>query len=495
MKQVDLLDVLYNKQVYGAKYLNKEVTSLTNDSRSVEPGACFIALVGEHFDGHQAVEEVVSQGVQLVVVEDYQPSYADLNATIVVVPSTFRAQAILANQFYHEPSRQLQVVAVTGTNGKTTTSSMISDLLTHLDHTTGQIGTLHYKVKDRYYPAVNTTPDALTLQSLFNEMVTSGCQDAVIEASSHALALGRLWYTDIDCAIFTNLTREHLDFHKTMDQYANAKSLLFSQLGQSFHQGRPRLGIINMDDSYASIMAQATGADIVTYSLEDSKATAYAFDVEDKLGGSRFKIQFKGDNYSAEIPMRGLYNISNYLAAFLCLTEYYGYSPQEVIQASQSFKGVPGRMESVQMGQDFDIIVDFAHTSDALERVMQELSKSKQGRLIALMGHSGGNRDSGARPGIGDVLFKYADYIVFTADNPRFEKVSKICREMIGDHQEKSYTVIEDRKDAVTHALEAAQAGDIVLLAGKGGEGYQVIGDDKVPYDDVEEVEAYYQSK
>ena len=493
MKQKELIEALYNKKLFDQIDLDQTVTKLVNDSRQVEAGACFIAIKGENFDGHQAIAEVVAQGAKLIIVEQLPANYQTIPANFVLVDSSFRAQAILANIFYREPSRKLKVVAVTGTNGKTTTSSMISDLLTSLDHKTGKIGTLHYKVADTYYPAVNTTPNALHLQALFAEMLERGCQDAVIEASSHALSLGRLWYTDVDCAIFTNLTREHLDFHKTMDNYAYAKSLLFSQLGQAFHQGRPRLAIINKDDPYWEVMAQATAADLVTYSLVDEEATAYASQIQNKETGLAFKLHFNDQVFELELPMRGHYNVSNYLAAFLCLACYYEIDVANILRATKDFKGVSGRMEVLALNKDFDVVVDFAHTSDALERVMQELVSHKQGRLLALMGHSGGNRDSGARPGIGDVLFNYADYIVFTADNPRFEDVTKICHEMIGQHDEKPYTIVEDRKAAVITMLEMAQSGDVLLFAGKGGEGYQIIGDQKIPYDDAEEIMAYYQ--
>lgn len=492
MQQTELLSVLYDADVFNTKYLTLNVSSIVNDTRKVEDDSCFIAIKGENFDGHKAIEEVISKGAKLVVVEDLPSQYEEMAATFVQVKSTFRAQAILANQFYQEPSTKLNVVAVTGTNGKTTTSNMISQLLESLNRRTGVIGTLHYKVGEKYYPAVNTTPNALALQSLFNEMVEADCHDAIIEASSHALALGRLWFTDIDCAIFTNLTREHLDFHLTMDGYANAKSLLFSQLGQRFHNGKPRLAILNKDDDYYKTMAQVTSADIVTYSLESTDATAYAHSISEENGKTHFELDYNNETYAIEIPMRGSYNISNYLAAFLTLSKYYGYKVEDILEATKAFQGVAGRMQVIDEGQDFEVIVDFAHSPDALERVMLELSHNKTAdqKLIALMGHSGGNRDSGMRQPLGDILFKYADEIVFTADNPRFEPVEKIVSEMIGIHHNdhKPYSIIKDRSVAVQHAIDIARPNDIVLFAGKGGEPYQVIGNENIPYDEVQTV-------
>lgn len=485
MEVKELISVLFDTQVFGIDYSTLELSSIVNDTRKVEENSCFIAIKGEQFDGHQALAAVVQAGAKLLIVEELPSNWQEMEAMFVKVTSTYRAQAILANKFYRMPSQQLNLVAVTGTNGKTTTSTMISDLLMTLGRKTGLVGTIHYKVDQTYYPAVNTTPNALELQSLYAEMLSAGCKDAIIEASSHALSLGRIWYSDVDCAIFTNLTREHLDFHKTMEHYANAKSLLFAQLGQQFHDGKPRIAIINLDDPYHDIMMAATAADIVTYSLRDDQATAYATGVTSHRGSTTFDLHYAEQKHLVKIPMLGEYNISNYLAAFLTLTKHFGFEAVDVLKATQEFRGVTGRMQSISEGQKFTAIVDFAHTPDALERVLQELAGRKNKRLIALTGHSGGNRDSGARPEIGDLLFKYADEIIFTADNPRFEGVEKIVSELVQQHTEKPYCVIEKREEAIKYAIAHAQLDDIILFAGKGGEAYQIIGDEYIAYDEV----------
>lgn len=488
MKLLDLIEVLFDKEVVGELNSTIDITSIVNDTRKVKKDSCFIAIRGERFDGHSKLKEVEGKGACVAIVEELPEDYQDYSMIFVKVPSTFRAQAMLANQYYNQPSTRLNLVAVTGTNGKTTTSSMISDLLMILNHKTGLIGTMHYKVDQTFYPAVNTTPNALELQKLYAEMLESGCNDAIIEASSHALALGRLWYSDVDCAIYTNLSREHLDFHKTMEEYAFAKSLLFAQLGQRFYNGKPRLAIINKDDPYHSYMSRVTAAEILTYSIKDTDATIYATDIKSNEGKTFFKLTINNKTYETSIPMPGEYNVLNYLAAFLCLNKYYDYTPEEIINVTKEFKGVTGRMESINQGQNFQAIVDFAHTADALENVLNELKSQPHNRLIVLMGHSGGNRDSGARPGLGNVLFKYADEIVFTADNPRDEDVNKICKEMIGSHNEKPYSIIEDRKEAISAMIQMANEGDILLFAGKGGESYQIIGEDKIPYNEAETV-------
>ncbi|MGO4938668.1 UDP-N-acetylmuramoyl-L-alanyl-D-glutamate--2,6-diaminopimelate ligase [Fundicoccus sp. Sow4_D5] len=485
MEVKELVSVLSDTQVLGKDYSTLELSSIVNDTRKVKENSCFIAIKGEQFDGHQALASVVKEGAKLLIVEDIPDNWQEMDAMIVKVTSTYRAQAILANKFYNMPSQQLNLVAVTGTNGKTTTSTMISDLLMALGRKTGLVGTIHYKVDQTYYPAVNTTPNALELQSLYAEMLSAGCKDAIIEASSHALSLGRIWYSDVDCAIFTNLTREHLDFHKTMEHYAYAKSLLFAQMGQQFHSGKPRIAIINLEDPYHEVMIAATAADIVTYSLSDTKATAYVSDIESQRGTTTFVLHYAGKAHTVKLPMLGEYNISNYLAAFLTMTIYYGFPVEDVLIATSEFRGVTGRMQSIDEGQDFTAIVDFAHTSDALERVLQELSSRKTRKLIALTGHSGGNRDSGARPELGDLLFKYADEIVFTADNPRFEGVDKIVSELVQQHTEKPYIVIEKREEAIEYAITHAGTDDIILFAGKGGEAYQIIKDEYIPYDEV----------
>lgn len=486
MNQMELSLVLKHKRIIGLPPGQARVTALLNDSRKVEPGACFIAIAGHTFDGHTALKEVIARGAGMLVVERLPEGLDVSGVCVLMVPSTFRAQAILANHFFHQPSTQLNVVAVTGTNGKTTTSNIISALLTTLGHKTGLLGTLYYKVDQTYYQAINTTPDAFRLQGLFKEMVDTGCQDAIIEASSHALALGRIWYTDVDCAIFTNISREHLDFHQSMDHYAYAKSLLFAHLGQTFKHGHPKLAILNADDAYCETMAQATGAEVVTYSLHDANATVFADHIVALPQGMAFHLHEDETSYEVILPMFGTYNVANYLAAYLCLRLFYGYSAAAILEATAAFEGVKGRMQLINKGQDFQVIVDFAHSPDALENVMAELAAHKQGRLIALMGHSGGNRDSGMRPDLGDILFKYADHVVLTADNPRHEDVRKICLEMLQDHREKPYNIIEDRQEAIRFVLGLARSRDTLLFAGKGGEPYQVIGDDYVPYDEVE---------
>ncbi|MBF6625760.1 UDP-N-acetylmuramoyl-L-alanyl-D-glutamate--2,6-diaminopimelate ligase [Aerococcaceae bacterium zg-BR9] len=495
MDAVNLMSKLQTAVVYGEPLDNKQIQSLVHDTRQVSANSCFIAIRGERFDGHQAIESVVKAGATVVIAEAFNEAWLALPVSIVVVPSTYRAQAILANAFYQEPSTKLNMVAITGTNGKTTTSTMISEWLMQLQRKTGLLGTLHYKVDKTYYPAVNTTPNALELQRLFNEMVDAGCTDAIIEASSHALQLGRLWYTDVDCAIFTNLTREHLDFHQTMDAYAYAKSLLFAQLGQHFQHGKPKVAIVNADDSYSAIMSQATAAEVVTYSVRDSHATVYASDINVEQNFMTFTLHDRQHTYAITLNMIGEYNVSNYLAAYSCLAYYYQIEPEQIIAAASQFKGVTGRTQMIDCQQPFQVVVDFAHTPDAIENVLSTVAKSKKGKLITLIGHSGGNRDSGARPEIGDIVFRYSDYIVFTADNPRHESVQKICRELIGTHTEKDYVVIEDRIEAIHYALSIAQAGDSLVFAGKGGEPYQVIGDDYVPFNEAEIITTYLTEK
>lgn len=495
MNQIELLKVLRNKKIIGKLPSHQTVVNLVNDHRLVEADSCFVAIQGENFNGHDVVKEVVEAGASIVVLETLPKNIELDRATYVLVDSTIRSQAILANQFFNQPSQRLNLVAVTGTNGKTTTTTMISELLEILGHKTGLIGTLHYKVDQTYQPAINTTPESLKMQSLFKQMLEHDCQDAIIEASSHALALGRVWYTDVDCAIFTNLSREHLDFHKSIENYAYSKSLLFAQLGQSFSKGKAKLAIVNIDDEYAETMIQASSADLATYSLENPSATAYGHSIEVMEQGLRFQLDFQAETYSLELPMLGTYNVANYLAAFLCLSLYYGYQPEEILQATKSFSGVRGRMQVIDEGQDFRVIVDFAHTPDALENVLYNLSKSKQGRLIVMMGHSGGNRDSGMRPELGDILFKYGDFVVLTADNPRHEDVTKICLEILGNHDKKEYKIILDRQEAIEYIIDHAQRDDTIVFAGKGGEPYQVIGDEYVPFDEIEFVTNYIAKK
>ncbi|MGF3066730.1 UDP-N-acetylmuramoyl-L-alanyl-D-glutamate--2,6-diaminopimelate ligase [Facklamia sp. P12945] len=499
MRLNKLISVLINYELLGDLDLNKEIYDLTNDSRKLTENAAFIAIKGERFDGHSVIDQLMKENISLIVAEEFSSKQIEkaLNKkiTLVKVPSTYRAQAILSHQFFGQPSSQLPLVAVTGTNGKTTTTHLISQFLELLNHKTGVIGTLHYKVGERLLPAINTTPEAVSLQKYYKSMVEEGCSDIIIEASSHALSLGRLWYTDVDCAIFTNLTREHLDFHKTMDNYAYAKSLLFAQLGQSFHHQKPRLAIINQDDPYADVMSRATGAVVITYSMKDPQATVYVDELTTEASIQKFKLHYQARTYPVALSMIGAYNVMNYLAAFLCLVVYYGYSAEQIVDLTPRLKGITGRMQVIDKGQDYRVVIDFAHTPDALENVLSELKETSNGKLRVMFGHSGGNRDSAARPDLGDILFKWADHIVFTADNPRNEPIKKIVSEMVRDHQEVPYDLIEDRKKAIHHLVNHAEANDTLLFAGKGGEAYQVIGDDYIPYDEVAIVEEELENK
>ncbi|MCR8969161.1 UDP-N-acetylmuramoyl-L-alanyl-D-glutamate--2,6-diaminopimelate ligase [Facklamia sp. 7083-14-GEN3] len=499
MRLNNLIEVLINYRILGDLNLDKDIKDLTNDNRKLIDGGAFIAIKGERFDGHSVIDQLVKERLSLIVAEDFSSNQVEQalnnNITLVKVPSTYRAQSILAHQFFGQPSSQLPLVAVTGTNGKTTTTHLISQFLELLNHKTGLIGTLHYKIGDRKLPAVNTTPEAVSLQRYYQSMVEEGCTDIIIEASSHALSLGRLWYSDVDCAIFTNLTREHLDFHKTMDNYAYAKSLLFAQLGQSFHHQKPRLAIINQDDPYAEVMSQATGAVVITYSMKNPNATVYVDELTTEGSTQKFKLHFQGETYPVALSMIGAYNVMNYLAAFLCLVVYYGYSAEQIVDLTPKLNGIPGRMQVIDKGQNYRVVIDFAHTPDALENVLNELKETTKGKLRVLFGHSGGNRDSAARPDLGDILFKWADHIVFTADNPRNEPVKKIVSEMVRDHKEISYELIEDRKEAIHYLVNHAEANDTILFAGKGGEAYQVIGDDYLPYDEIAIVEEELENK
>ena len=497
MNQIELFSVLKVAEFIGKEPDQTIVSSIENDHRLIKKDACFIAIKGINFDGHSVLQDAINRGAKILIVEEVPSNIDSKEVVLVKVDSTIRAQALLINHYLDQPSTKMKLVAVTGTNGKTTTSTLISQLLELLNHTTGLIGTIEYKIADKTIEAVNTTPDSLRLQNLFDQMVKADCSDAIIEASSHALQLGRLSYTDVDCAIFTNLTREHLDFHKTMENYAFAKSLLFSQLGQRFNTQGSKLSIINLDEEIADMLMQVTSSEIATYSRLDHRATVYSSDISETDQGMMFNLHYQGNKYAVEIPMLGEYNVSNYLAVFLCLTVYYGYSVQTVLDVTKKLEGVPGRMQLIDEGQDYKIIVDFAHTPDALENVLSSVSANKKNRLISLMGHSGGNRDSGMRPELGDILFAHSDIVVLTADNPRNESVEKICKEMLGTHDEKEYHIIENREKAIQTALDMAQPNDVLVFAGKGIEPYQIIGEDEVhvPYNEIEIIENYLRHK
>ncbi|MBD3106825.1 UDP-N-acetylmuramoyl-L-alanyl-D-glutamate--2,6-diaminopimelate ligase [Bacillus sp. AGMB 02131] len=456
---------------------NPTITSIENDNRLVQPGSLFVCVKGYTVDGHDFAEAAVASGAAAIVAE--KP--LSLSVPVIVVKDTYRAMAMLADKFYEHPTQKLKLIGITGTNGKTTISHLIEKLLSDDNKKTGLIGTMYTKIADKIFETKNTTPDSVTLQKTFHAMAEEGVDAAVMEVSSHALELGRVHGCDYDLAIFTNLTQDHLDFHKTMERYKFAKSLLFSQLGNAYYDDKRKYAIINVDDEAAVDLISYTAAHVVTYGI-DQDADVRATDIEITSSGTTFMLHARGEKLPMKLQLVGKFSVYNVLAAVaagLCLN----LKLPDIIASLEEVKGVSGRFELVNEGQDYTVIVDYAHTPDSLENVMKTVNEFAKGNTFVVVG-CGGDRDKTKRPIMANIACEYATYPIFTSDNPRTEKPEDILKDMEAGVAGKSYTTIIDRKEAIYASIKQAKPGDVIVIAGKGHETYQEIGKQRFDFDD-----------
>lgn len=454
-----------------------EINGIEMDSRRVEQNDLFVCIKGYTVDGHDFANEAVQRGATVIVSE--RPLEITGDALVVVVPDTNKALAILATSFYHHPSSKLSLIGITGTNGKTTTTYLIEQICKRHGQKTGVIGTIQTKIGDEVIPVVNTTPDALTLQRYFAKMVEANVDTAVMEVSSHALALGRVYGTDYKIALYTNLSQDHLDFHESMDDYLRAKTLLFSSLGNDYKQ--PKYAVVNRDDTNWSFIAKSTSRPVITYSMRND-ADVQAKNVRTTISDTSFLLKTPVGTVEVTSKMLGTFNVYNMLAA--TSVALLLHIPLETIkEALESMNGVPGRFERVEAGQDFAVIVDYAHTPDSLENVLQTIQTFAEKKIYTVVG-SGGDRDRTKRPLMAQAALKYSDYAIFTSDNPRTEDPYAILQDMTDDLTEHHYEVIENRKEAIKRAVSLAERGDVILIAGKGHETYQEINGVRYDFDD-----------
>jgi UDP-N-acetylmuramoyl-L-alanyl-D-glutamate--2,6-diaminopimelate ligase len=468
-----------------------DVQSVACDSRKVEPGAIFFALQGEKLDGVKFVEDAVRRGAVAVATEDVQRVSSKGITLIELLPgSERRALASVSANFYGHPIDSLQLVGVTGTNGKTTTTFLVDSILRAAGHTTGLIGTTGYRTPAGSRAAVNTTPESLDLQLMFAEIREAGGTHAVLEASSHALAMERLWGCHFAVAIFTNLTRDHLDFHKTFEEYFAAKRLLFEGTGA----GTPDAAVINADDPYATKLG-GLARRTLTYGLKGA-ADLTAKKLALSFHGLEFTAQTPAGNIEVRSPFVGHINAYNILAAIgagIALNIPNG----RIEGGIANLELVPGRFQRIDEGQPFLVIVDYAHTDDALKNLIataRELGPSA--RIITVFG-AGGERDRTKRPLMGEAAGSLSDVVVLTSDNPRGEDPLRIINDVVVGLQKVNakYRVEPDREQALAMALDEARPGDIVLLAGKGHETYQVLRDGTIEFDDREKARAILRRK
>ncbi len=478
----DMIEPIVLKTVRGS--LDIEISSICDDSRRVETGSLFVAYRGEHDDGHSFVQAAVAAGASAVLVEEW----CDVSCTQVIVPSTRRVAPYVAHAIAGFPARAMTMVAVTGTNGKTTTTMLIEQILQAYGKTTGLIGTIEQRTsRGELRSSHMTTPEAVELVRVLREMRELNTQYVVMEVSSHALSLARVAGIPFRIAAFTNLTQDHLDFHGSMEAYGQTKGKLFSRLGNDFlavADGSLPVAVLNADDPWSVAYARETVHQVISYGFAES-ADVHAADVSITADGVSFQLHtFAGDEF-LRLQMTGRFSVYNALCASASALAL-GVPLSVIKSALEGVAGVPGRFERVLAGQPYTILVDYSHTPDSLENALTTIREFCAGRVFTVVG-CGGDRDRKKRPVMAQIALKYSDFTVLTSDNPRTEDPDSILDDMeagIADAAREAYTRETLRAEGIRAALMRAGEGDVVLIAGKGHETYQIIGATKYDFDD-----------
>jgi UDP-N-acetylmuramoyl-L-alanyl-D-glutamate--2,6-diaminopimelate ligase len=465
--------------------VSRPVHAITDDSRAVTGGSLFVAVKGERVDGHGFVEQAIKAGAVAVVAQE---PVASGPLPFVRVADSRKALGFLGSRFHGDPSARLRMIGVTGTNGKTTTTYLCKALLEGIGRQVGLIGTVEYRIGQETLPASHTTPGALDLQALLAKMVESGLTAAVMEVSSHALALDRTSGCEYDAAVFTNLTQDHLDFHHTMEDYFEAKLRLFTGLAGGQKAGK--LALVNVDDPLGATIREACPVPVWGYALKN-QADLKAGRVRLSLTGTVFTAETPAGSFTVESRLVGEHNVYNLLGA-IGVALHEGATPHQICEATAHITNVPGRFERISSEHDVTVVVDYAHTEDALLRLLTAAQALKTGRIITVFG-CGGDRDRGKRPKMGRAAVEYSDVVVLTSDNPRTEDPMTIFRDVevgvrdaLERHSHVQYHLVPDRREAIRAAIRGAHRGDMVLIAGKGHEDYQIIGTNKLHFDDRE---------
>jgi UDP-N-acetylmuramyl-tripeptide synthetase len=465
------------------------VTGVTHDSRRVAPGALFVAVPGEKFDGHDFVRSAAEAGAAAVAVQaGREDAFADLPIPRLVVPDARRALAPLACTFWGNPTHSLYLAGVTGTNGKTTTTLLIDAIARAAGEVTGTVGTLGATVAGKALPGERTTPEAPELQELFAQMRAAGAASAAMEVASHALVMGRTEGCAFDVAVFTNLTQDHLDFHGTMEQYRDAKGALFTEYADAARAvGKSLVAVLNADDEAGRHYASVTRAGrVLTYSASGANpADVVAEGAVLAVDRITYTAKTPQGDIPVTLPFGGTFNVANSLAA-VGYGLARGLAPEVIAAGLAQCPPVPGRFQPVRAGQDYAVLVDYAHTPDGIENVLKSARPLTPGRLIVVFG-CGGNRDRTKRPKMGRLALELSDVAVVTSDNPRREDPEAIIDEILTGMQGAGAEVLResDRRKAIALAVSLAKPGDTVVIAGKGHEDYQIIGDKTYPFDDV----------
>ena len=470
---VRLSDLLENVPGDRHHFRDADIRGVTCDSRQVQTGSLFVAVPGHKLDGATFVDDAIRRGAAAIVSERAIP---DCPVPVIVVPSARDAMADLAVSFYKDPTRRMNVVGITGTNGKTTTTYLLRSIFEAAGEKVGLLGTIQYSVGLKLLPSDNTTPGSDTLQRYFSEMIAAGCKSAAMEVSSHALDQGRVRGVNFAAAIFSNLTRDHMDYHPTFEHYRDAKGRLFEMLS-------PRsIAAINSDDPVSDVYADRTHAHVITYGLKRKSEIMGKVELG-SFNGTRLRMKLGTEEMVVHTRLIGTHNVYNILSAAAC-TWGMGYDLEQIKAGIENLTAVPGRLEPVDAGQDFAVLVDYAHTDDALRNVLNCLRPLVRGRLWVVFG-CGGDRDRGKRPKMGRVAGEMADKVILTSDNPRSESPMSILSEISGGIEDKAKYLIEpDRRGAIKLAISMAKKDDVVLIAGKGHENYQIFKDRRETFDD-----------
>jgi UDP-N-acetylmuramoyl-L-alanyl-D-glutamate--2,6-diaminopimelate ligase len=473
-----------------------DVSTLCYAADKCEEGSLFVAISGLKHDGHDYIADAASCGARYIVYEkDIQIPFG---VKAIKVKSSRRALGVLAKNYFGNPSARLCLIGVTGTNGKTTTTYLLESILAQTGCKCGVLGTVNYRYNSKTYPAPNTTPESYEMQRILRAMADEGITHVIAEVSSHAIDLKRIDDCDFDLGVFTNLTHEHLDYHLTMENYFQAKKRFFAEVLPQSKKVHPQKMIINGDDKWGRIILKDITLPALTYGMEENDAVK-AESYELSLAGIKANIDLAGEIISIQTPLVGKFNIYNILAA-AAVAKALQISSEIIKAGIENLSCVPGRLERIDSSSGFTVLIDYAHKPDALNQVLQNLAEFKKKRIITVFG-CGGNRDTGKRPLMGETATFYSDLTIVTSDNPRLEDPLAIIAEIEAgiDHGKiqkiapgnlkvkddaHSYTVISERRKAIEMAISTARRGDIILIAGKGHEDYQILGTNKIPFDD-----------
>lgn len=475
----DLIKCIKYKRLSTDKYQDFEVSTITQDTREVVDNAIFIAIVGSNVDGHKFIPQAIASGAKMIIAQEH----VDVDVPVVYVKDTHRAMAMLADKFYGSPSQHMQMIGVTGTNGKTTVTHLIEEIFHEMGQETGLIGTLYRRINDKTYPTTNTTPDILTNQRTLKLMHDAGVNTMSMEVSSIALVQGRVWGIDYDINVFTNFTEDHLAYHKTMSQYKLAKSLLFAQMGNTF-QGKT--AVMNVDDPVGREFIDYTTSNILTYGI-NNPADVYASNIKVSIHGTEFDLHVLDESAHIKTHLIGKFNVYNALAA-VGAAYAAGADFKDIVESLDRVKGVKGRFQLVPSDTGISVIVDYAHTPDGLQKVLETLNDFAKQDTYCIVG-CGGDRDAKKRPQMAKIAVENSTHAILTEDNPRTEDPKKIMDDMLKGIDPKQATVILNRREAIQYAVNHAKPGDAIIITGKGHEDYQIIGHTKHHFDDYEEAE------